>query len=115
MPTLDEIRQKFANAQPIREESKIAGVAVVSPTPEKMKARAEKYTISVDGDDALMKVGKHNGKTLSDIAHGDGEYLNWIVHKSKFGHDLKDVARQVMRANGVAHTIEIVERIRTLY
>jgi len=59
----------------------------------------KRYTLSVDGTDAVMNVGKHKGKSLSDIVLEDGGYLDWM---SKSGgdwpKDLIDVVKYV-RAN----------------
>jgi uncharacterized protein (DUF3820 family) len=51
-----------------------------------------RFTISTDGTDALLKFGKHKGKTVSKIYEEDPHYLNWIL-RSDFPEELKDVIR----------------------
>jgi len=52
-----------------------------------------KFTISTDGNDALIQFGKHAGENVSDLAEDpDGRsYLQWIVRSGDFDKDLIEV------------------------
>lgn len=62
-----------------------------------------RYKISADGTDALIKFGKHSGKTLRQIANEDPTYLEWILRANDdpqrafaaFDEALLDVVRYV--------------------
>jgi hypothetical protein len=53
-----------------------------------------RYAISADGRDCLIKFGKYNGCTLSHIYGVDDGYLVWMLNED-FPNDLKDVCRFV--------------------
>lgn len=43
-------------------------------------ADTPRYTVSSDGEDALLKFGRHRGRTLSDLAKGsDASYLDFLI------------------------------------
>lgn len=78
MPTLDVLRRLFRQG---------------ALQPEETAANSTlRYKISADGKDALLKFGRHRGKTLSAIAKEDPTYLRFIT-TSDFPDELKDVAR----------------------
>jgi hypothetical protein len=104
MPTLDEVRRHFGGDK----------VSSMEPTVEDNRRRSSErmldkirgkrgrdrpisnYVINVDGDDALLKFGKHSGKYLTEVARMEPSYLDWLV-KNVYPEDLKDVARYIMR------------------
>lgn len=62
------------------------------------EARAEtharcKYTISMDGEDALLQFGMHNGKTVMQVLEKEPSYIDWIIKSAGFKADLKEVCR----------------------
>ncbi len=51
-----------------------------------------KYRISGDGDDAVLKFGKHKGKQISELIKTNPGYLDWMSRQD-FPDELKDVIR----------------------
>jgi len=61
-----------------------------------IKKSSGRYKINATGDDAILKFGKHKGRSLKEIAErGSGSYLEWLL-KQPFPDDLEDVCRHVM-------------------
>lgn len=61
------------------------------------------YKISSDGENAVFLVGKFKGHMVHAIARNKSgvEYLRWVIEKSNFGDDLKDVCRFVLNEKGL--------------
>jgi uncharacterized protein (DUF3820 family) len=63
---------------------------------DKMRAANAKYdprySVSVDGTDAKLNFGKHNGRLVSDLANKEVGYLNWMMGQ-EFPEPLMDVVR----------------------
>lgn len=56
-----------------------------------------KYVISMDGADAVLHFGRHNGKALSFLAASeDRDYLEWML-KQDFPDDLVNVVNHVLK------------------
>lgn len=79
-----------------RRKTKLAESLKSSADKRKKKAIVGKYTISIDGKDAMIEFGKHKGRTLSDIEKRDRTYLKWMLTE-EFPRDLKDVCRHLLR------------------
>jgi hypothetical protein len=61
------------------------------------------YTISTDGEDAVLNFGKHKGSKLSELAEsraGRG-YLRWIL-QNDFPKELQDLAMRALDRVGEA-------------
>lgn len=65
---------------------------------EKISAKPSgRYTISMDGKDAVINFGKHKGKTLTSLAAGpDRSYLDWMLNEG-FPDDLKNVIKHILK------------------
>lgn len=50
-----------------------------------------KFTMSGDGDDALLHFGKHKGERISDIAEENPDYLKWMIKSGDFDKDLLEI------------------------
>lgn len=79
-----------------RRKTKLSESLKSSVEERKKKAIVGKYTISIDGKDAMIEFGKHKGTPLSDIAKIDRTYLKWMLTE-EFPRDLKDVCRYLLR------------------
>lgn len=65
-----------------------------------IKKSSGRYKINATGDNAILKFGKHKGRSLTQIAdRGSALYLEWLL-KQPFPDDLKDVCRYVLRKSG---------------
>ena len=82
MPTLDEIRawarglfvpglHRYQPSEPPPEEA------------PRTALRTATYKINADGTDALIKFGKHRGRTISWLAANRQSYLRWILNGGK--------------------------------
>lgn len=60
-----------------------------------VKKTSGRYAISVSGEDAILKFGKHKGRKLTKIVEKNGKYLLWLLQQP-FPDDLKDVCRYVL-------------------
>lgn len=116
MPSLEEIRQwlqgEDVDGLPSRSLAWAPRVSTAKGKPSRMslaeryrKRRDEikagkgignilghggRYTINIDGDDAVLKFGKHKGKSISELANSQSGYLDWIL-RQEFPEELKDV------------------------
>lgn len=118
MPTLKELRAwargKGVDGLPEREvmgpanQRELPGRARMLERLDALKNQARTagsqqtgmYKISKDGDDALVKFGKHAGKTLTAIMDEDPTYLAWMLREDEDGQPrfdavLLDVVRYV--------------------
>lgn len=80
----------------VRRKTKLAESLKSSVKERKKKSIVGKYTISIDGRDAMIEFGKHKGRTLSDISEMDRSYLKWMLGET-FPKDLKDVCEYLLR------------------
>ena len=49
------------------------------------------------GEDAVLDVGKHRGRTLRDLAGNDASYLRWLAEKSDFPADTRGIVREALQ------------------
>jgi DNA polymerase-3 subunit epsilon len=49
------------------------------------------------GDDLVLKFGKHSGRTLSDLAASEPDYLRWMLQK-EFPSELHEAVRRALDA-----------------
>ena len=65
---------------------------------EKLRSFDKRYKIEMDGCDALLTFGKHDGKTLKQVVKADRGYLKWIADpKNSFPEELRDVSVYVQK------------------
>jgi hypothetical protein len=101
MATLEELRLWAQGGEvkglPSRGKSKPIPASSVTVTVNASDARG-RYKINPSGTDALLKFGRHGGKTASQLAQSrDGRgYLRWIIGDPGFESDLKDVCRKLL-------------------
>jgi len=83
----------------------VIGVALVRPSVsiEKMKKSKKdktwkvRYSINIEGDDAVLKFGQFEDSLLTDIvSNGHSSYLRWM-QKQPFPDDLLEVVEHVLR------------------
>lgn len=48
------------------------------------------------GEEALLDVGKHRGRSLRDLARDDPSYLRWIAEKSDFPADTRRIIAEAL-------------------
>jgi len=84
---LDELRAQFRAGASVPEPRRTLRNPSWSPV---------SYKISVDGEDVLLKFGRHRGKTLRQILKRDPNYLDFILRET-FPTELKDVVRRIVQ------------------
>lgn len=94
MAKLTELR-RWARGEPVEGLPNRAGAPRITKEPDLVKGNpnleTHKYKISTDGTDALLKFGRHYGRTVSYLAAKHRSYLRWILRKAEFDQALKDV------------------------
>jgi hypothetical protein len=96
MPTLNELR-RWATGEAVKGLPDNRAPTRSERLVEHADKATQKYKISSDGQDALLKFGKHTGKTVSSVARKDPGYLEWILN-GDFDAPLKDVAKYVLKS-----------------
>ncbi len=65
----------------------------------KVLAKDHRFQISADGNDVLLKFGKHSGKMVSHLAADGDDYLDWMLTDDGFPDHVKSIIRfQITKA-----------------
>jgi len=79
MPKLDELRNHFGGVKKIPRKKRHPPVDMKAGAAKVLKKKKIYYTISTDGEDAVLHFGKLDGNRVSDIADEDPSYLRWML------------------------------------
>lgn len=99
MPTLEQLRE-WARGNPIDglPEPEVSPRLAESRRLAQMGGhRTHKYKISQDGTDALLKFGRHTGKSVSRVVKSDRDYAEWLLG-ADVDAELKDVVKYQLQS-----------------
>jgi len=108
MPTLEEIRA-WARGLLVPGLPRSKEAPPEEPAPVGGK-RTRTYKINAEGTDALLKFGKHRGRTVGWLAVKQPDYLRWILGAASdsrpdpFDDELRDVVRYQLTLHGERHS-----------
>lgn len=71
------------------------------------KIKRPRFTMSVDGEDALLGFGRYSGSNVSDLARDEdgNDYLHWMI-----GQEFPDELKQVIQLQLGRHVIKKTNR-----